>query len=211
MTSSQPLEGVIFDFGGVIWNMRWDVCRSLEDEHGLKRGSVFGTLYGGEAWREVECGRGDRESWLAGAHAALELQAGRSLPPLHADWQAAGEPITRNVDLVRRLRPPYRVSMLSNADVTLRERLRHQLAIHDDFDDIVCSAEVGLAKPAPEIYTLACARLGLAPEACVFVDDHEPNVRAAEAVGLRGILYRVDRGDDLARQLAAAGVVPRPA
>ncbi len=66
-----------------------------------------------------------------------------------------------------------------------------------------------MAKPEPGIYALACERLGLPPETCVFVDDHAPNVAAAEAVGLRAVLYRVDRGDDLRRQLAALGVTPR--
>ncbi|MBI1963264.1 MAG: haloacid dehalogenase, partial [Candidatus Rokubacteria bacterium] len=47
--------------------------------------------------------------------------------------------------------------------------------------------------------------------ACVFVDDNEPNVSAAGALGLTAVHYRVDRGDDLAAQLAAAGVrAPRP-
>jgi putative hydrolase of the HAD superfamily len=202
---------VIFDFGGVIWNMRWDVCRLLESMHGLSRGSVFTTLYECEAWRDVERGRGDRQGWLTAAHAALEAQVGRALPGLHDAWREAQAPIAENVELIRRLRPPYRLSILSNADLTLRARLRDELRIHDWFDDVVSSAEVGLAKPDPEIYALACTRLGLPPTACVFVDDHEPNVRAAEAGGLRAIVHRHDRGDDLAAQLAAVGVVPRPA
>jgi putative hydrolase of the HAD superfamily len=201
---------VIFDFGGVIWNMRWDVCRRLETVHDLPHQSVFTTLYRSEAWHAMERGRGDREAWLAGAHAALEAQAGRPLPPVHTEWRAAGGLISENVALIRRLRPTYRLGVLSNADLTLRERLRGE-AIHDAFDDVVCSAEVGLAKPEPAIYALACARLGLPPADCVFVDDHEPNVRAAEAVGLRAIVYRVDRGDALSAQLRAAGVTPRAA
>ena len=79
------------------------------------------------------------------------------------------------------------------------------------FDDVVCSAEVGCAKPEAEIYALACRRLGRPAGACVFVDDHDANVAAAEAAGMRGILYRVDRDDDLRAQLAAVGVVaPSP-
>jgi HAD superfamily hydrolase (TIGR01509 family) len=156
----------------------------------------------------VERGLGDRDGWLTGAHAALEAQVGRALPSVHEAWREAQGLIGENVDLIRRLRPPYRLSILSNADLTLRARLRDELRIHDCFDDVVSSAEVGLAKPDPEIYALACARLALPPSACVFVDDHEPNVRAAEAGGLLGILHRHDRGDDLAAQLAAVGVVP---
>ncbi len=202
------LAGIVFDFGGVIWNMRWDVCRTLESTHGLARGSVFATLYGSDAWREVERGRGDREAWLVSAHAALEAEVGRSLPAVHEAWRDAQGPIAENIALIRRLRPSYRLSILSNADLTLRVRL-DELGIADDFDDVISSAEVGLAKPDLEIYALACARLALPPSACIFVDDHEPNVRAAETAGMRAILHRHDRGDDLATQLEALGVVLR--
>jgi putative hydrolase of the HAD superfamily len=204
-------RAVLFDFGGVIWNMRWDVCRTLESEHGLPRGSIFETLYRSDAWADVERGRGDREAWVAAAHAELERRAGRSLPALHEQWRAAGEPIAENLALIRALRPRYRVGVLSNADGTLRARLGEGLGILDLFDDVVCSAEVGCAKPEPEIYALACQRLGVAPAACVFVDDHGPNVEAAESLGMRGILFRIDRGDDLRVQLRALDVVTEPA
>ncbi len=201
--------GIIFDFGGVLWNMRWDVSRDLESTYGLPQGVIASTLYALEAWRAVERGLGDLDAWRAEAHRALEALAARALPRRHDLWRGAQAPITENIALVRALRPPYRLAILSNADRTLRERLRDRVAIHDLFDDIVCSAEVGMAKPEPSIYALACERLGLSPEACVFVDDHEPNVRAAEAAGLAAVLHRVDRGDDLRAQLATVGIRPR--
>jgi putative hydrolase of the HAD superfamily len=130
---------------------------------------------------------------------------GRPLPKLHDAWLAARHLIRANVLLARRLRPAYRTAILSNADESLRGRL-HELGIHDLFDTVISSAEEGLAKPDPEIYRLAAARLGLAPAACVFVDDYEANVRAAEAIGMRGVLYRVDRGEDLTALLSGVGV-----
>ena len=205
-----PPRAVILDFGGVIWDMRWDVGRGLETEHGLPRGSVFSTLYRSAEWEDVQRGRGDRLAWLESAHRVLESLAGRPLPGLHERWRAAGGPIEANVDLVRRLRGAYRVAVLSNAEDTLRARLAG-LGILDLFDDVVCSAEVGCAKPDAEIYALACRRLDHPPGDCIFVDDHEPNVHAATAAGLRAILYRADRGDDLARLLREAGVDPSSA
>ncbi|MGN6472213.1 MAG: HAD family hydrolase [Mycobacteriales bacterium] len=55
------------------------------------------------------------------------------------------------------------------------------------FDVVVISGEVGMRKPEPGIFHLAAQRLGLAPEACVFVDDLAPNIRGAEAVGMVGV------------------------
>jgi epoxide hydrolase-like predicted phosphatase len=57
------------------------------------------------------------------------------------------------------------------------------------FDDIVISGEVGLRKPEPEIFLLAAERLGLEPADCVFVDDMEPNVDGARALGMTAILH----------------------
>jgi putative hydrolase of the HAD superfamily len=57
------------------------------------------------------------------------------------------------------------------------------------FDAVVISGEVGLRKPDPEIYALAADRLGLPAESIVFVDDLPPNVRAATAAGMVGVLH----------------------
>lgn len=200
------IRGLIFDFGGIVWNMRWDVCRDLEDEHELPRGAIFETLYRTETWQAIERGRGDREAWLAESHRALEARAGRPLPRLHEAWRARQQLIRENVSLIRALRPPYRTAILSNADISLRARIQDGLGIAHLFDVIVCSAEVGMAKPELAVYRLTADRLGLAAQACVFVDDHEANVRAAEEAGMRAIFYRVDRGHDLAEQLARIGV-----
>lgn len=207
--SSSRIEAVLLDFGGVLWDMRWDVASDLDQRHGLPRASVFETLYRTETWRDIERGLGDTAEWREGAHQALEARASRPLPRLHEQWRAAQRAIEPTLTLVRALRPPYKVSVLSNADATLRQRLERDIGIHDLFDDIVCSAEVGMAKPEPAIFHLAADRLGVPPERCVFVDDFDQNTAAAERVGMKAVLFRVDRGDDLRAQLAALGVVPR--
>lgn len=55
------------------------------------------------------------------------------------------------------------------------------------FDAVVISSEVGLRKPDERIFRHALTLLGLDAADCVFIDDIEHNVRAAEALGIRGI------------------------
>lgn len=57
------------------------------------------------------------------------------------------------------------------------------------FDDRVVSGEVGMVKPYPEIFELACTRLGVDPEDSVFVDDLISNCDGARRAGLQPILY----------------------
>ena len=188
--------------------MRWDVAEELDRLHGLPRSSVFQTLYRTDLWRDIERGKGDPAAWMEAAHHELEARAGRPLPRLHEQWRTSQQAIAPNLDLVKALRRRYRLSILSNADISLRRRLERDIGIHHLFDDIVCSAEVGMAKPEPAVFALAAARLEVAPGECVFVDDWDLNVEAARAAGMQAVLYRVDRGDDLRAQLAALGVNP---
>ena len=203
-----PICGVIFDFGGVIHNMRWDVAHALEQEHGLERNTVVRTLYDSDEWRAVQVGRGDVQAWREAAQQRLEAAAGRTLPPLHEQWHETWGLISENVELVRALRPPYRLAVLSNADITLEDRIRNDYGIYDLFDEVICSADVGLAKPDAAAYRLAAERLGLEAEECVFIDDTKPNVAGAQEVGMAAIHCRVERGDDLAAQLAELDVRP---
>jgi epoxide hydrolase-like predicted phosphatase len=200
------IQGVIFDYGGVLWDMRIDITQDLEKEHGLKERALVETLYGSDTWRQLEIGVGDRDAWLEESHVALETVAGKTLPRLHQHWRERQHLIAPNIDLIRRLRPPYRLGVLSNADRSLVGRLRDAHGIYDLFDDVVCSADVGMAKPEQRIYALAAQRLGLHARECVFVDDLEANVAAAREAGMSAVHFRVGDGDNLEAQLAELGV-----
>jgi putative hydrolase of the HAD superfamily len=58
---------------------------------------------------------------------------------------------------------------------------------HELFDCVVISAEVGMRKPDEGIFRHALGSLGVRPGECVFIDDIEHNIRAAEAIGMIGI------------------------
>jgi epoxide hydrolase-like predicted phosphatase len=57
------------------------------------------------------------------------------------------------------------------------------------FDAVVISGEVRMRKPEPQIYLHTARALGVAPQACVFVDDTGPNVKGAVAVGMIGVRH----------------------
>jgi putative hydrolase of the HAD superfamily len=202
------IRGLIFDYGGVLWDMRWDVSASLAAEHGLEELAVVETLYGSETWTQLAIGVGDRDAWHRESHARLEALAGGPMPPLHQHWRDAQAWIEPNLDLIGRLRPPYVTAVLSNADRTLRERFVEKGGTLDLFDVFVCSGEVGVAKPDVRIYAMTAERLGLQAAECVFIDDSERNVDAARAAGMAAVHFRIDQGHDLEVQLAELGVRP---
>lgn len=56
-------------------------------------------------------------------------------------------------------------------------------------DGMVVSAEEHCIKPSPRIYQILLDRFGLNASDCVFIDDRQPNVDGADAVGMTGILF----------------------
>ena len=77
------------------------------------------------------------------------------------------------------------------ATSTRRERARAKLArrgLLARFAALVGGDEVARGKPAPDIFLLAAARLGVAPADCVVLEDSEPGVRGALAAGMMPIM-----------------------
>ena len=55
------------------------------------------------------------------------------------------------------------------------------------FDDVIESSVEGIRKPNPEIYKLACRRISVEPEKCLFIDDLGINLKPAKELGMKTI------------------------
>jgi len=75
------------------------------------------------------------------------------------------------------------VGSSSNPDVI--ETTLTTLGVRPLFEAVVSGAEVARGKPAPDVFLEAAKRLGVAPEACVVIEDSERGVQAARAAGMR--------------------------
>lgn len=84
-----------------------------------------------------------------------------------------------------------RIGIISNWDRRL-EYLLDGLGLSAMLDEVVCSATVGLHKPDPRIFELACDRLGVRPERAAHVGDHfYSDALGARTAGLRAVI--IDR------------------
>ncbi len=81
-----------------------------------------------------------------------------------------------------------RTALLSNMPVPVRDYVLGCPWL-PDFDARVFSCEIGVCKPAPEIYRDCLNKLGVQSSEVLFLDDREPNVRAAEALGMPAVLF----------------------
>lgn len=101
---------------------------------------------------------------------------------------------------LRRLKPGYKLALVTTRDDTITRHFLSTNGLEDIFDGIVTRSDVRHLKPHPEPVLLASRRLGLEPGACVMVGDTIVDVRAGQAAGTRtiGVLCGFGRRRDLA-------------
>ena len=212
---SGDVEAVVFDYGGVLTTPVADSIAGWLEVDGIDPDSFSRTL---KAWlssdappgtpvHRLETGEltaeefGDLLAAELARHDGDAVVADGIVGRLFAGMRV--EPAM--FDLVDDLRAlGVRTGLLSNSWGNTYPRER----IAEAFDGIVISGEVGLRKPQPEIYRLALDGLGVVPEHAVFVDDAEPNLVGARAIGLRTVLHTDPAGTRAALAALVPGLAP---
>jgi len=184
------IRAVVFDIGGVLEiTPDLGVHRLWETRLGLAAGEM------GERMADVWRGGSLGTITLEDVHQAMRDRLGldeQQLAAYMADvWREyLGSANTELIGYARRLRPRYRTGIISNSFVGAREREQSAYRFEDLVDEIVYSHEVGMSKPDPRIYALACERLGVRPSEMIFLDDTQVCVAGAHEAGIHAIHYR---------------------
>jgi len=194
------LRGIITDWGGVLttpilttvqaWieadGIDWDSYRTVMRLWISQAYSADADPNPIHALERGECSGAEFEELLA---ARLLRVDGETVVPegLLRRMFAASVPVPGMYDTIRTLRAAgFSTALLSNS-WGCDEYPRADFA--GLFDTVVLSGEIGMRKPEKEIFLHAAATLGLAPAECVFIDDMEANVAAAQACGMTGVLH----------------------
>jgi putative hydrolase of the HAD superfamily len=188
------IEAVLWDFGGVILTSPFDAFARYEREAGLPDGfirRVNATNPDANAWARLERSEVGAEDFVR----LFEEEAralGGEVSGQHVLDLLAGEIRPEMVVALDRVKAAgLRTACLTNnvlgggeGPAERREKVAEVMA---RFDVIVESSKVGVRKPEPRFYEIACALLGVTPEACVFLDDLGINLKPAKALGMTTI------------------------
>ena len=205
------ISAVLWDLGGVILTSPFGAFADYEREAGLPDGflrRLNGADPDDNAWARLERGEVDRDGFatifeaealaLGGAvsgHRVLELVAGEVRPEM--------------VTALRRCREAgLRTACLTNNFAGSFDGAGRPAGLADVmalFDVVVESSKVGVRKPEPRFYELACELLAVEPEACAFLDDLGINLKPAKAMGMTTIKV-VDPTSALAELGAVLGL-----
>jgi HAD superfamily hydrolase (TIGR01549 family) len=184
------IRALIFDFGGVLVRMVDDRPRlKLAQQLNIPLEQLDYLVFFSESARKASLGEISVGMHWEAVRKALAI-APEEMPGFLGQYWSADDVNWELLEYIRKLRPQYKVGLLSNAWDDLRHTLRTRWNIDGLFDELVISAEVKMIKPDPRIFHLAVERLDAQPPEVVFIDDIEENVLAARKEGLLAIHYR---------------------
>ena len=198
------MTAVLWDFGGVILTSPFEAFRRYEIQHELPADhirSVNTTNPHSNAWALLErneIGPGEFDTLFANESEALGHRvAGADVLAL-----LGGDVRPEMVTMLDRVKAAgFRTACLTNnviagdgvgddlpgQDLARGDRAAQIAAIMDRFDVIVESSKVGVRKPEPRFYEIACELLGVQADECVFLDDLGINLKPAAAMGMTTI------------------------
>lgn len=176
---------VIFDLDGVIRQWNDDELDEVEASYGLEPRTILTVAFSAELGHAAVTGRLTHPQWMAAIRARVIAEHGADVIGALDEWELnVGRVDVDMLAVVRAARRRTKVALLSNGTTRLRRDL-HVLDLHDELDEIFNTAEIGVAKPDPEVFRIVCGDLDVAPVDTLFIDDLAANVEGARVAGLR--------------------------
>lgn len=199
-------RAVLFDFGGVILTSPFEEFARFERERALPDGflrRVNSTDPDTNAWARLERGQLDVAGFNT-AFAEESARLGHRVEGIDVLALLGGEVRPAMVEALRRLRAAegFVTGLLTNNFIAADERSTTDPAappadapgpparwaeVLGMFDAVIESSRVGVRKPDPRFYELACAELAIDPAEAVFLDDLGVNLKPARAMGMATI------------------------
>lgn len=190
MAPSNKKPAIIFDFGDVLveWkfqNLYRKVFASDDEvELFLEKTRLREMNRRFDAGYPFEQGLAE----LAAAHPEYT----RELGWFNTRWgEAMGPQNEAVIELMGNLKKAgYSLYGLSNWSRAKFATVKDELVFLPLLEDYLISGDTGVTKPDERIYRMLLERIGRPAGECIFIDDGEENVFAAEELGMRTVLYR---------------------
>ena len=182
---SVMIKAIIFDYNGVMTVQ--GLFDSLEQEYAVKQGKDLQLIrkIRKQYWDLARVGAISSHLFWENVARALDYDP----ICLRKEWIGSFSARRGMRSLAGKLRKRYKTALLTNEirDWLEEEIMRQNLNTY--FEVIFASYEAGVAKPDPTIFSLLLTRLDVSAQECIFIDDQEKNILAAQQLGFDTITF----------------------
>ena len=191
------IEAVFWDFGGVITSSPFEAFNRYESANDLPKDiirTINSTNPDTNAWAQLENSRISVDEFDR-KFAQESEDHGYRIPGSDVLTLLSGELRLEIVNALKIIKSRLKIGCITNnmrsgegpsmARDTKRAALMHKVL--SNFDVVIESSKLGIRKPDPRIYVIACKEVGVKPENAVFLDDLGINLKPARAMGMHTI------------------------
>ena len=195
--SPRPATAILWDFGGVFTSSPFEAFNTLEERVGAPKDFIRQTNAinpDTNAWAKFESNSVSLDEF--DVLFAIESEArGHRIPGKDVIAMLSGTLRPRMVEVLKLCKRHYKVACITNnvkagegpGMARGKSKASAVAEVMAMFDLVVESSVEGVRKPNPEIYRIACDRLGVDCTEAIFLDDLGINLKPAKALGMQTI------------------------
>ncbi len=201
-TANTEIKLLVFDMGGVFIQYKWEtVCQGFAQAAGIS-GEEFTARFHQVNNYHYERGKLTTAELVNRLNPALGLNLTEE--EFAVLWNASLDEDLQMTAILQKLRQQFPLYLLSNINDSHFTFIENSFNISRHFNELILSHEVGYVKPEPEIYHEVLKRSGMEPHHWLFIDDLQPNVEGAQAIGLNA--FQFTGVDDLHHKFSQFGI-----
>ena len=182
------IKNIIFDLGNVLISFKPSEYFDKNNYPRSIKATILSDIFGSKEWLMLDNG----EITTPEAIDAIATKSSLSKKKIAHIFNLRTDlmfPLDSNVRLLPELKKRgFRLYYLSNFPLDIFEEVSTEYYFFKYFDGGLISAEAKFSKPDIGIYNILNKKYSLVPKECLFIDDIEVNVRAAQALGMKGII-----------------------
>ena len=191
------IKAVLWDFGGVITSSPFEAFNKFESENKIPLDFI--RLVNSEnheqnAWAQLESSEVTLDEFDVLFRQETKLK-GYEVSGKEVINLLSGDIRPSMVKALQKISEEYAVGCITNnvnsgqgPGMAKSEKKADEIQeVMDSFGTIIESSKVGIRKPDPRIYQLACEEIGVSPKECIYLDDLGINLKPARALGMTTI------------------------
>lgn len=201
MQNKINIQNIIFDFGGVVLNIDYQLTIDAFKEIGMDN---FEQAYSQAAqihlFDDLETGKISPDEFRDGLRNVSEKEL--SDEKINFAWNKIILDLPRRrVDLLKIIKAKYNTFLLSNTniihyDIYIKDLQKYGYkSFNDIFKKAYFSFEMGMRKPDLEIFEYVINEQKLIPEQTLFFDDSVQHIESAKKLGI--MTYHLGKNEDI--------------
>jgi glucose-1-phosphatase len=181
------IKNIVFDLGNVLLSFKPAEYFDKKNYPENIKARIMADIFNCEEWQMIDRGELETEEVIntIASRSSLKREEIAHVFNLRSDILF---PLDNNVKLLPELKKQgFRLYFLSNFPLDIFDEVTSGYFFFKYFDGGLISAQAKSTKPDHRIYKSLFEKYSLIPEECLFIDDLEINVKAAEAAGMKGV------------------------